>query len=126
MISSASGSRSLTNRAFRGTNAESPPDSFRANPSDASPLSLITPIPLLPTGVISATIVFSIRISTPQRHDERKEYSSFLCALRAFVVNVLLQPDLKSAFAAVADRFGKQIVFFLKCQVNDSALGRIQ
>ena len=33
----------------------------------------------------------------------------------------LLQADLEAAVAAVADRFGEEVVLFLECRVNDAA-----
>jgi hypothetical protein len=38
----------------------------------------------------------------------------------------LFQPDLKSPFPPVADRFGREIFFALQRQVYDPSLGRVQ
>lgn len=38
----------------------------------------------------------------------------------------LLEPNLQTAVTAVSDRLGEQVILFLKCEMNDTALCRIE
>lgn len=51
---------------------------------------------------------------------------SELCALYDFMINFLLQTDLQTPVAAVADRFGEEVGFLLESHMDDAPLSRIE
>jgi hypothetical protein len=73
-------------------------------------------------GVANATIVCTDTF----HHTETKRAQIALCSFITSSTEFLFEPDLKSPFAAFADRFGYQVLFLLKRHVNYPPLSRVQ
>src|SRR5688572_30338127 len=93
--------------------------------TEPGPLSRTTPIPLRPTGVASATIVFAIKVFSTQKKKNTRNSFLVFTDNRPFSRS-LLQPYLKTPVSALADRLGQEVVFLLQREMDHTALGRIQ